>query len=251
MSKRILRPALLVTLALMLVAVLTLAFSPAARAAIQGFFTYNGVTVGVDDTTGKLVTSGNTDAIIAQTDHEVTIQGANGEIAGAGIAQAQMDGEMVNVSDLLSRYPDITLPTVVPGYTLEPQGQAMTDGSLLFTWTDPAGHVITYQRSSHPLQGRGLVSAAGSADGTTTISADGQVTSSTVTSDQPGPISNTIETVSVTTVMSSGGIQEIRSEGTIASVAYNWELGGYYHLLTATDSRLTEADLQAMRPQTR
>ncbi len=248
MAKRILRPTLLVTLALILVAVMTLAFSPAARAAIEGFFTYNGVTVGVDDATGKLVTSGNTDAIIQQTDHEVTIQGANGEIAGAGIAQAVMDGEMVNVSDLLSRYPDLTLPTVVSGYTLEPQGQLMTDGSLLFTWTDPAGHVITYQRSSNPLRGPGSGSSFGSVDETPTLSADGQVTSSTVTFEQPGFISNTIESVSVTTIASSGGIQEIRSEGTTATVTYNWETGGYYHLLTATDSRLTAADLQAMQP---
>ena len=236
MSKRILRPIMLVILALMLVAVLTFAFSPAARAAIQGFFTFNGVTVSVDEETGKLVTSGNTDAIISQTDHEVTIQGENGEVAGAGIAQAQMDGEMVNVSDLLSRYPDLTLPNVPSSYTLEPQAQRMSDGSLLFTWTDPAGLFITYQRSSNPLQGLGQVSSLGSADGTTALPSDGEVTTSTETFDQPGAISNTIETVVVTTIRSSGGIQEIHSEGTTATVTYNWEAGGYYHLLTATDS---------------
>jgi hypothetical protein len=248
MSKRILRPALLVILALMLVAMLTFTFSPTARAAIQGFFTFNGVTVGVDDKTGKLVTSGNTDAIISQTDHEVTIQGENGEIAGAGVAQAVMDGEMVNVSDLLSRYPDLNLPTVPSGYTLQPQGQLMTDDSLVFTWTDPAGQFITYQRSSNPLRGLGAVSSFESMDGTTTLSAEGKMTSSTVTFDQPGPVSNTIETISVTTIASSGGIQEISSVGTTASVTYYWEFSGYYHLLTATDSRLTETDLQAMRP---
>ncbi len=248
MPKRNLRPVLLVFLALMLVAVLTFAFSPAARAAIQGFFTFNGVTVGVDEETGKLITSGNTDAIIQQTDHEVTIQGENGEVAGAGIAQAQMDGGMVNVSDLLSRYPDLTLPNAPSGYTLEPQAQLMSDGSLLFTWTDPTGLVITYQRNSNPIQGLGQVNSLGSSDGTITLPSDGEVTTSTETFDQPGAISNTIETVIVTTVASSGGIQEIRSEGTTATVTYKWEAGGYYHILSATDSRLTEADLQAMRP---
>jgi hypothetical protein len=248
MLKRILRPALLVIAALMVTTLLTLAFSPAARAAVQGFFTFNGVTVSVDEQTGKLVTSGNTDAIITQTDHEVTIQGENGEVAGAGIAQAQMDGGMVLVSDLLSRYPDLTLPRVPSGYTLEPQAQLMTDGSLLFTWTDPAGLFITYQRSSNPLQSLGAESSLGSADGTSTLPMDGQVTSSTVSIDQPGAISNTIETLRVTTIASSGGIQEIRSEGTTATVTHQWEAGGYYHILSATDSRLTEADLQAMLP---
>jgi hypothetical protein len=248
MSKRILRSALLVILALTLVAVLTLTFSPSARAAIQGFFTFNGVTVGIDEKTGKLVISGNTDAIIQQTDHEVTIQGENGEVAGAGIAQAQMDGEMLNVSDLLSRYPDLTLPTSPYAYTLEPQGQLMTDGSLLFTWTDLTGHLITYQRSSNSLPELSSVNSSASTDGPITLPSDGQVTSSTVTFDQPGSISNTIETVNVTTIMSSGGVQEIRSEGTTATITYSWQAGGYNHLLTATDSRLTETDLKAMRP---
>ncbi len=251
MFKRILHPALLVILALMVVTILTLAFSPTARAAIQGFFTFNGVTVSVDEQTGKLVTSGNTDAIIQQTDHEVTIQGENGEVAGAGIAQAQMVGEMVNVSDLLNLYPDLTLPSVPSSYTLEPQGQLLTDGNMLFTWTAPPGYVITYKRSPNPLHGIGAVSSSGSADGTNTLPSDGQVTTSTVTFDQPGAISNTIETVTVTTIASSEGIQEIRSEGTTATVTHQWEAGGYYHSLSATDSRLTEADLQAMLPITR
>ncbi len=252
MSKRILRPALLVTLALMLVATLTLTFSPTARAAIQGFFTFNGVTVGVDEETGKLVTSGNTNAIIQQTDHEVTIQGENGEIAGAGVAKAQMVGEMVNVSDLLSRYPDLTLPTVPSGYTLQPQGQLMTDGSLVFTWTDPDGPIITYQRSSNAFQGFGPVESFGSADGTITLPSDGQVTSSTVALGEPGSVSTGTEPESGTNIVSSKGVQEVlNGEQITPPVTYYWEAGGYYHILIATDSSFSEADLQAMRPLSR
>lgn len=248
MSKRILRPALLVTLALILAATLTLTFSPAARAAIQGFFTFNGVTVGVDDQTGKLVTSGNTDAIIEQTDHEVAIQGENGEIAVAGVAQVQMDGEMVSVSDLLSRYPDLTLPTVPTGYTLQSQGQLMSDATLVFTWTDPAGHVITYQRSTNSLQSLGPVRSFGSTDGTTTLSADGQATSSTLVLGEPGSGSTGIEPESGTIIVSSEGGQLLPDTQTTPPVTYNWEAGGYYHMLIATDSSLSEADLQAMQP---
>ena len=248
MSKRIFRPALLVTLALILAAALTLTFSPAARAAIQGFFTFNGVTVGVDDQTGKLVTSGNTDAIIEQTDHEVAIQGENGEIAVAGVAQVQMDGEMVNVSDLLSRYPDLTLPIVPSDYALQPQGQLMTDGSLVFTWTDPAGHVITYQRSTNSLQSLSPVRSFGSADGTTTLPADGQVTTSTVGLAEPSSGSTGTEPESGTIIVSLQGGQLLPGAQNTPPVTYNWEAGGYYHMLIATDSSLSKADLQAMQP---
>ena len=248
MSKRIFRPALLVTLALILAAALTLTFSPAARAAIQGFFTFNGVTVGVDDQTGKLVTSGNTDAIIEQTDHEVAIQGENGEIAVAGVAQVQMDGEMVNVSDLLSRYPDLTLPIVPSDYALQPQGQLMTDGSLVFTWTDPAGHVITYQRSTNSLQSLSPVRSFGSADGTTTLPTDGQVTTSTVGLAELGSGSTGTESESGTIIVSSQGGQLLPGAQNTPPVTYNWKAGGYYHMLIATDSSLSEADLQAMQP---
>ena len=248
MSKRIFRPALLVTLALILAAALTLTFSPAARAAIQGFFTFNGVTVGVDDQTGKLVTSGNTDAIIEQTDHEVAIQGENGEIAVAGVAQVQMDGEMVNVSDLLSRYPDLTLPVVPSDYALQPRGQLMTDGSLVFTWTDPAGHVITYQRSTNSLQSLSPVRSFGSADGTTTLPTDGQVTTSTVGLAELGSGSTGTESESGTIIVSSQGGQLLPGAQNTPPVTYNWKAGGYYHMLIATDSSLSEADLQAMQP---
>jgi len=246
MSKRILRPALLVALALFLVATLTLTFSPAARAAIQGFFTFNGVTVGVDDQTGKLVTSGNKDAIIEQTDHEVAIQGKNGEIAVAGVAQ--IIGLMTDVSDLLSQYPDLTLPAVPSGYTLQPQGQLMTDGSLVFTWTDPKGQVITYQRNTNSLQGLGPVRSLGSADGTTTLPADGQVISSTVVLGEPGSGSTGAEPESGTIIVSSEGGQVLPGAQTTPPVTYSWEAGGYYHMLIATDSSLSEADLQAMLP---
>jgi len=248
MSKRFLRPALLVTLALILATVLTLTFSPAARAAIQGFFTFNGVTVGVDDQTGKLVTSGNTDAIIEQTDHEVAIQGEYGEIAVAGVAQVVMDGEMVDVSDLLNRYPDLTLPVVPSNYTLQTQGQLMTDGSLVFTWTDPTGHVITYQRSTNLPQAIGPVEAIGQVEVPGSLPADGQVTSSTVGLAELGSGSTGTESESGTIIVSSQGGQLLPGAQNTPPVTYNWKAGGYYHMLIATDSSLSEADLQAMQP---
>ena len=250
MSKRILRPALLVTLALMLAAALTLTFSPAARAAIQGFLTFNGVTVGVDDQTGKLVTSGNTDAIIEQTDHEVTIQGENGEIYVAGVAQAVMDGEMVNVSDLLSCYPDLTLPAIPPSYKLQPQGQLMTNGSLVFTWTDPAGHVISYQRRTNSPQAIGSLEAMGQVDLAGSLPDDVQMDSSTSVLGEPGSDSLVAEPESGTIIVSSEGGQVLPSAQTAPPVTYRWEAGGYYHMLSATDSSLSEADLQAMQPYT-
>ena len=67
MSTRILRPALLATLALFLVAALTLAFSPAARATVQAIFSFNGVTVSIDDETGALVASGDIGAIVRRS----------------------------------------------------------------------------------------------------------------------------------------------------------------------------------------
>jgi hypothetical protein len=217
MFKRTIRPALLVTLALVLAAALTLAFSPAARAAVQALLTFNGVTVSFDEGTGNLVTSGNPDAIVKQSNHEVVIQGKNGDMAAVGVAQP-VEGEMVNVSDLLGRYPDLILPTAPAGYTLQPQGQLTSDGSLMFTWTDAAGHNIAYQRSPNPPQAIGPVNAIG-----------GQVNDSGTVSE-----SATLELPA-----------EASAESTPLTT-YRWEAGGYYHMLFATDNSLSEADLQAM-----
>jgi hypothetical protein len=113
MSTRILRPALLVTLALFLAAALTLTFSPAARAAVQAIFIFNGVTVSIDDETGNLVTSGNPDAIVHQSVNSVTIQGEDGSMAG--VVMSDLSGEMLAVAELLERFPDLVLPDVPEG----------------------------------------------------------------------------------------------------------------------------------------
>jgi len=237
MFKRIFRPALLVTLALILVAALTFAFSPAARAAVQALLTFNGVTVSVDESTGNLVTSGNPDAILKQSSHEVVIQGNNGETTAIGVARPVdgetvntfdflRDGKMTNVNDLLSRYPDLTLPTAPSGYTLQPQGQFTSDGTIMVTWTDAAGHNITYQRSPNPLPATGPVNAisgqandSGAVIESGTVSESGSVALPPTSGAEPTPLAT-----------------------------YRWEAGGYFHMLIATDSSMKEADLQAMLP---
>ena len=145
MSTRILRPALLVLLALFLAAGLTLAFSPAARAAVQAIFSFNGVTVSIDDETGELVASGNTEAIVQQSADSITIQGEDGSLAGVVVADTSL--EILDVTELLERFPDLVLPDVPQGYTLAPQGQLSDDGTLTFTWTNATGQLINYLRS--------------------------------------------------------------------------------------------------------
>lgn len=205
-------PALLITLALVITAILIFTFSPAVRAAVETILTFNGVTVSVDQDTGTLVVNGNMDAVVEQTDHSVTIRGENGEEAGAGIAAAQAV-ESVNVSDLLTSHPDLILPTVPSSYSLQPQGESVGD-SLTFTWQDSSGHLIIYQRSPASFQGELPVASDG----------------------QPTTINNS----------GSGFIGVDGYSGPM--VTYNWEAGGYIHELMITDTALSEADLQAMLP---
>ena len=206
------RPALLITLALVLTTILIFSFSPAVRASVKSILTFNGVTVSVDPDTGKLVVNGNMDAVVEQTDHSVTIKGKNGEEAGAGISAAQAV-ESVNASDLLTSHPDLSLPTVPSSYSLQPQAESAGD-SLTFTWQDSSGHLITYKRSSASTQGE-LPAGPDGQSATTTTSGSGFIS----IDGYSGPM-----------------------------VTYNWEAGGYSHELMITDTALSEADLKAMLP---
>jgi hypothetical protein len=216
------RPALLITLALVITAILTFTFSPAVRAAVETILTFNGVTVSVDGDTGKLVVSGNMDAVVEQTDYSVEIKGENGDYAGAGIATAQAV-ESVNVSDLLTSHPDLILPTVPASYSLQPQVELVGD-SMTFTWQDSSGHMITYQRSPASFQGGMPGSQEGSSE--RPIASDGQ----------PTPVIHS----------GNGFIAMSGYSGPI--LTYDWEAGGYFHELIITDTALSEADLQAMLP---
>jgi hypothetical protein len=228
MFKRLMRPALLVSVAIILAAALTFAFTPSVRAAVQAILTFNGVTVSIDDATGKLVITGNPDAIVEQSDHEVQIKGDNGDMALVGVAQ--IDGELLKVSDLPTLYPDLVLPTVPEGYILQEQFQVTGNGSLLFTWIDAAGHMISYQRSTTPVQ---VLIPQGSASAST---------SDTTIVQEVGTNDGTLEPP-------AGSLVAIGDSTELApSVSYSWEAGGYYHMLFASDSSLTEADLQAMKP---
>lgn len=205
-------PALLITLALVITAILIFISLPAARAAMETILTFNGVTVSVDQDTGKLVVYGNKDSIVEQTDHSVTIRNQNGEEAGAGIAAAQAV-ESVDVPDLLTNHPDLILPTVPSSYSLQSQGESAGD-SLTFTWQDSSGHLIIYQRSPASIQGELPVASDG----------------------QPATIINS----------GSGFIAVGGYSGPM--VTYNWEAGGYFHELIITDTSMSETDLQAMLP---
>ena len=206
------RPVFLITLGLVITAILIFTFSPAVRAALDTILTFNGVTVSVDQDTGTLVVNGNMEAVVEQTDHSVTIKGENGVEAGAGIAAAQAV-DTVNVSDMLTSHPDLILPTVPTRYSLKPQGESVGD-SLTFTWQDPSGHLIIYQRNPASFQGEPPVASDG----------------------QPTAI-----------YYSGSGFTSIDGYSG-PMLTYNWEAGGYFNELTITDTAMSEADLQAMLP---
>jgi hypothetical protein len=145
MSKRVFSPALIVVMALILATVLTFTIFPSARAAFLELFNFNGVSIGFDEETGKLITSGNTDSITEQTDNSVTIQDDNGNIALIGVAT--IDGDMIDLPELLADKPDVKLPVVPEGYIQQDQVQVSTNGSLIFTWMSAANSIITYERS--------------------------------------------------------------------------------------------------------
>lgn len=239
------RPVLLVTLALLLAAALTFAFSPSARAAVQDIFSFNGVHVSIDEDTGKLVTSGNTDAIIEQGDNYVAIQGEDGSAAGVVVA-GSLAGEQVTISELLSRYPDLTLPNVPAGYTLDDRAMIMEDGSLAVSWTNAAGYVINYSRNVNPPQtfevsiGDGVPSD---------VPEGGFVITNTVPggSDPSLGVGGGFITGTTGIVSGTGEIGSL----TVAEPplpAYNWQANGYYHYLFSNDPSLSEADLQTMVP---
>jgi hypothetical protein len=246
MFNRRVRTALIISMALILTAVLTFTFSPTVRAAVQAILTFNGVTVSIDEATGKLVVSGNKDAIVEQTDTSVTIKGENGDMAGAALA---VPGELVDVSALLIRFPDLTLPNVPAGYTIQPQGQLMGDGSLLFTWQDANGHLVTYQRITISAQGpslNGIVSG-----GLQNVQpADSSAPSLTVASDGTTGSNNppTSVTTSGSAEITAGSAPESGTVDLVPLASYTWESAGYYHMLFASDPGLTETDLKAMLP---
>ena len=238
MSTHILRPALLVMLALFLAAGLTLTFSPAARAAVQAIFSFNGVTVSIDDETGELVASGNTGAIVQQSDDSITIQGEDGSMAGVVVADLSL--EILDVTELLERYPDLVLPDVPQGYTLAPQGQLSDDGALSFTWTNAAGQMINYLRSSHPPENIVVASVIDDAEalpGDQALSTGGAY-----------PITAVVSGTGTDLEFPQGDLEMLTVEASNSLVSYSWESDGYFHILFATDPELSEADLQAMLP---
>jgi hypothetical protein len=226
------RSVLFIVLALVITAILTFTFLPAVRASVESILTFNGVTVSVDQETGKLVVSGNMDAVVKQTDHYVTIKGENGEEAGAGITAAQVV-ESASVSDLLTSHPDLILPTVPADYSLQPQVEVV-GGSMTFTWQNSSGHLITYQRSPATFEGGGMQGS--------------QIVSSSEHPNIEQPIAS--DSQPTPEIHSGNGFISIGGKYNYSGpdITYNWVTGGYFNELIVMDTTLSEAELQAMLP---
>jgi len=146
-----LRAAFMLPLALLLAAFLTLAISPAARAAVQSLFSFNGVEVTLDPETGKLRTDGNSEAILYQDDNSVFIKGEDGQTAvGVSVSAVDPNEKTISVADLSQTYPDLVLPTNVPaGYEMDTQATVI-EGMIVLSWRNEAGHTLTYQWGTQP-----------------------------------------------------------------------------------------------------
>ncbi|MCA9996277.1 MAG: hypothetical protein KDE56_11050 [Anaerolineales bacterium] len=220
-----LRAAFMLPLALLLAAFLALAISPAARAAVQSLFSFNGVEVTVDPETGKLRADGNSEAILYQDDNAVFIMGEDGQTAvGVSQSTAEVNEEMIPVPDLAQTYPDFVLPTNVPtGYQMDTQATVI-EGMIVLNWRNEAGHTLTYQWGTQPaptdlaLDEQAL--AALGAEIVDGASAEGFMEPYQL---MPGPDGSQL-------------------------ALYNSESNGVPVLIVATDTSLTAETLQAMVP---
>lgn len=230
-------PALLI--ALVAIAV-TLVVSPQARAAVEYLLSFNGVNVSEGDD-GKLVVTGNTDAVVQQDDYSVAIQSDDGcQMMGVAIAP-ETTSEFFPSTTLNDRYADLKLPKVPAGYTLAPQAEAISDGSLIVTWTNAAGQSITYTRSVVQSQSIGS-EALGVADCVPT-SGGGAVDGASGSGAPLNADGNASGTPQLEFGQGAGG-SDI-AQGPAGAV---WEADGYIHLMAATDPELTPDDLKAMQP---
>ena len=156
--KKPIRLSLVVLCTLLAIGLFSFVFSPTVRAAMQSLFTLNGVEVGVDEETGEIVTSGNTDAIIAQDAHAVLIDGGSeapiiqdgGKVTFEDVVveveSAASSRETVTVTDLATRFPDFVLPTNVPaGYELSPDATVVNGTLIGVDWRNATGQMIHYE----------------------------------------------------------------------------------------------------------
>lgn len=243
MFSRLTRAALPALLVAVVAVAVTLVISPEARAAVEALLTFNGVTVTVDDD-GKLVTSGNTDAIVHQDDYSVAIQSDDGcGVMGVAIAPPTTS-EFIPSTTLSERFADLKLPKVPAGYTLASQAEVISDGTLVLTWADAAGQTITYTRNPN----QPVTIGVGSDDGKPCNPAPGAQPAAGALppvgelngagGSFVGGTNDPGEGVTNTVTVSAGDGQ----------AAHVWEADGYMHLLSATDPALTPADLAAMQP---
>lgn len=255
MFSRITRAALPALLIVLVAIAVTLVFSPEARAAVQALMSFNGVTVSVGDD-GKLTATGNTDAIVHQDDYSVAVKSADGcSVQGVAIAPPTTS-EFPATADAMAQHPDLVLPNVPAGYELASQTEVVSDGRIVLTWADAAGHTLTYSRNP----GAPFTIAVG-ADAATPCqpSAAGDPGASLpqrIDLDQAGA---NAEGESVVVEGGAGGAGSVGADaaethsftavaGGDGQPAYAWEAGGYMHLLAASDPALTIDDLKAMQP---
>lgn len=244
MFSRLTRAALPALLVAVLAAAVTLVVSPEARAAVEALLTFNGVTVTVDDD-GKLVASGNTDAIVHQDDYSVAIQSDDGcETMGVAIAP-ETTSEFIQSTLVSERFDDLDLPKVPAGYRLAPQTEVVSDGTLVLTWANAAGETITYRRNPNqpiaigigPEDGKPCNPAPGAQSEAGALPPVGDLNG------EGGPF------VGSTSDPSAGVTDAVTvSSGGDGQAVHVWEADGYLHLLSATDPALTPADLAAMQP---
>lgn len=246
MFSRLIRATVPALLVVVLAAAVTLVVSPEARAAVQTLLNFNGVSVTVGDD-GKLVASGNTDAIVHQDDYSVAVKSDDGcQVQGVAIAPPTTS-EFVPSAELAQRYPDLVLPNVPAGYTLAPEIEVVSDGRLLLTWADAAGHTIHYTRNpAQPM----TVSIVSDADSSCPKAEFGEPLSGEAPSgDLPVGQGVIIEgEASITGDDGPSVSQSVTAAGGEGEIAHVWEAAGFMHLISADDPALTVDDLKAMQP---
>lgn len=206
-------PAFLTLIVILTMALLTLTILPTARASIRSLMTINGVGIDQNEQTGELIVSGNTDAVVSQTEDTVVIESGVDDSVIVIDAES-MSPEMISVDDVEAQYPDFVMPTTVPdGYGIIPMAFMAGENGIGVGWQNSEGHQITYTWNVDPIEASAEEEAEMIEKGIELI--DGFRYSFMVLGD---------------------------------SVILSGAENGIGYLLIATDTSLTEADLQAILP---
>lgn len=153
------RTAVLSLFSLLIIAVLTFAISPSARAAVESLLSFNGVEVTVDEETGGLRAEGNSEAIVFQDDNMVFVESEDGSMA-VGVTHGEREPQLIQVEEVAATYPNFELPTNLPaGYTLEPNADILFGRIVSVRWHNEVGDTITYWSGTTPARSLPAISA--------------------------------------------------------------------------------------------